>query len=188
MKDVKEGKKPLAEAMVDKAQAGLENFYDDSIFIDLITQGYAKEIAYIVQGLLRYFQQVKEENKRLTAFDISKDVNIIKDTPKQDSKNNPKDSIDQDINFNEGKPIRFLMNQIDKLYAQKYQMNPSTGLEEAPVFNHENMDFERPEYRQTLQQTDLSARYDYESGAIPLSDSVVQTHNDSTNACNTNKD
>ena len=141
---------PLAEAMVDKAQAGLENFYDDSIFIDLITQGYAKEIAYIVQGLLRYFQQVREENKRLTAFDITKDVNLVKNTPNQGSKNNRKDSMDQDINFNEGKPIKFLKNQTDKLYAQKYQMNPSTGLEEVPMFNHNNLDFERPEYRQTL--------------------------------------
>ena len=59
---MKEESYQINEENLIKANSHLENFYNESIFIDLITLEYAKEIAYIVQGLLRFYE--KKMNKR----------------------------------------------------------------------------------------------------------------------------
>ena len=61
---IKEQDFVITDSQLSKAKDNLELFYDDSIFIDQITQEYAKEIAYIVQGQIRFYQQAKNNEKK----------------------------------------------------------------------------------------------------------------------------
>lgn len=54
-----------------QANQYLEKFYADSIFSDLITVDYCKEIAWIVQGLVRYQQKNQENTANNTQIDQS---------------------------------------------------------------------------------------------------------------------